>query len=249
MLPYILGRKPVITLQLREDTSPSFGQLTLASLGAGNAEPTDVVITSDEQTRRGEVEQFICDIYKQSYNANIDVRYPTLMSIQDEKGALLAAMGLRDAGRERLFLETYLDMPVEEAIYHATGDRVSRSQIVEVGNLASLGSGAAQYLYLAFHAYAFELGYRYVVVTATTPLKLTFRRMKIETFHLSDANPERLLDGGASWGSYYQTEPQVITGNIRQGLHTLLMRYGARYLPNATPLRAKLHMGQLAGNA
>jgi hypothetical protein len=239
----------VITLQLREDTSPSFGEITLASLGAGVAQPTDVLITGDAHTRRPEVEQFICDIYKQSYDATIDVRYPTLMSIQDEQGTLLAAMGLRDAGRERLFLETYLDVPVEEAIFRATGEKVERSQIVEVGNLASLGSGAAQYLYLAFHAYAFELGYRYVVVTATTPLKTTFRRMKIETFHLVDADASRLIDGGVSWGSYYATEPQVITGNIRQGLHSLLLRYGARYLPHATPLRAKLHIGQSGGHA
>jgi hypothetical protein len=221
----------------------------LASLGVSTTQPTDVLITGDAHTRREEVEQFICSIYKESYGASIDVRYPTLMSIQDEHGTLLAAMGLRDAGRERLFLENYLDMPIEQAIAQATGDTVDRSQIVEVGNLASLGSGAAQYLYLAFHAYAFELGYRYVVVTATTPLKLTFRRMKIETFHLADADPARLIDGGASWGNYYATEPQVITGNIRQGLHTLLLRYGARYLPNATPLRAKLHHGITGGHA
>ena len=239
----------MITLQLREDSSPSFGKITLASLGKSQAEPTDVLITGDEQTRRSEVEQFIQGIYKESYQANIDVRYPTLMSIQDEHSNLLAALGMRDAGRERLFLERYLDLPIEDALFQATGEKVSRSQIVEVGNLASLGTGAAQYLYLAFHAYAFELGYRYVVVTATTPLKITFRHMKLHAYHLGEADPSRLLDAGASWGSYYDRKPEVIAGDVNQGLEALLQRYGARYLPNVTPLRAKLHIGQGSGNA
>src|SRR3546814_3987285 len=48
-----------------------------------------------------------------------------------------AALGYRRADCGPLFLETYLDKPVEQHVADIIGRRVERSEIVEIGNFAS----------------------------------------------------------------------------------------------------------------
>lgn len=233
---------PSLTLNLRESGEPHFAQLVLSKQTPGQSAPMDVVISHSSARERVDAERFICDVYDKAYGATLDIRYPTLMSIGDEAG-IAAAMGLRDAGAGSLFLEHYLDMPIEDAIRDATGERVERNEIVEVGNLASRGLGAAKYLYLAFHAYAFLQGYRYVAVTATAALGRSFEHMGITTHLLAPADPARLPGGGAGWGSYYDSKPQAMTGNIAQGLGVLMQRYGGRYQPITLALHTLMEGG------
>lgn len=234
----------MFSLSLREETDSAFGSLTIHTRSMHSFTPSEVLISGDKQTRRSEIEAFIQAVYADSYGASIAVHYPTLMSIQDKDGTILAALGLRDAADGRLFLEHYLDMPVEQHVGALGKTPPTRAQIVEVGNLASRSKGAAQYLYLAFHAYAFELGYRYVTVTATAALALSFRRMQLECTPLAPALPARVPGYGIGWGSYYESRPHVYAGDISQGLQTLLIHYGAEYLHAHTPLRVKLHPGK-----
>ena len=111
------------------------------------AQPKTVSITGAFSKDREEVERFITDIYAKSYNAEISVHYPILMSVRDEAGKLLAATGFRPAQSEPLFLEQYLDAPIEAVL------NAPRSQIVEIGNLASQGGGASLFLFAALAAY------------------------------------------------------------------------------------------------
>ena len=53
-----------------------------------------------------------------------------------------AALGFRLAGEERLFLEDYLDDPIERAVSEKIGIRVNRDRIVEIGAHASAQSRA-----------------------------------------------------------------------------------------------------------
>jgi len=231
-------------LNLREESAPHFARLELSRQQPTASGPMDVVITHQSASERAAAEQFIQRIYAEAYGASLDIRYPTLMSIAGENG-IAAAMGLRDAGSERLFLEHYLDKPVEEAIFDATGVHVARHEIIEVGNLGSSGLGAAKYLYLAFHAYACARGYKYVAVTATKALGRSFMHMGIGTHLLAHARPERVPGQGAGWGSYYESQPQVMAGSIAQGLEVLMERYGGTY----TPLTVALHTLGCPGHA
>ena len=69
--------------------------------------PAVIDITGRFEPDRSRVEQFIKDVYARSYGADINIDYPTLMSVRDEHGTILAAVGFRYAAQESLFLEQY----------------------------------------------------------------------------------------------------------------------------------------------
>ena len=70
---------------------------------------------------------------------------------------------------------------------------------------------------LACHLH--RLGYRWVAFTATRALRNTFHRLGLRPLRLTRADPARLPDGGASWGTYYDHDPVVMAGKISHGLY------------------------------
>lgn len=176
--------------------------------------PGSIHITAQEGTERREVEAFIEGIYAKTYGALIAQHYPTLISVRDKNGRVLAALGFRDAAKHAVFLEHYMDTPVEEGVSAALGYSVARQRIVEVGNLASAGHGAAVFLFIALMAYLDGMGYSHIVLTGTRFLRSYFQKLGLDPRDMGPADPARLPDHGASWGSYYATEPRLITGNI-----------------------------------
>lgn len=198
-------------------------------------------IASDD---RRQVEAFIESIYAKTYGALIGVHYPTLLSVRGKDGRILAALGFRAATNDALFLEQYIDQPVEAAISQAFGQPVDRSRIVEVGNLASAGHGAAVFLFVALMAYLDCQRFSHLALTGTKILRGYFRKLGLDPRIMHDADPARLSDGGKSWGSYYAAEPKLIGGDIgasyRQLQKVMLVEqvcesghYHASFHPNA----------------
>jgi len=89
---------------------------------------------------------------------------------------------------------------------------------VEVGNLAAASAGMARALIPQLARHLHRLGYRWVAFTATRALRNSFHRLGLRPLPIAPADPSRLQDGGASWGSYYSQEPQVMAGRIALGL-------------------------------
>src|SRR6218665_1692324 len=108
--------------------------------------PTVIDITSRFAPERLRVEQFIKNIYKKSYDADIAVTYPTLMSVRNADGGILAAAGFRLAKTEPLFLEQYTREPIESVTSRLYSRSIRRGAIAEIGNLASDGKGASIFL-------------------------------------------------------------------------------------------------------
>jgi hypothetical protein len=65
------------------------------------------------------------------------------------------------------------------------------------------------------------------VFTATASLLNSFGRLRLQPSALAPADPSRLPDAGQQWGSYYDTQPQVMFGDIRYG-YEKLARLAAR---------------------
>jgi hypothetical protein len=63
-----------------------------------------------------------------------------------------------------------------------------------------------------------RLGYVWVAFTATRALRNSFYRLGLRPLSLTPADPARLADGGASWGTYYDQDPVVMAGKIAHGL-------------------------------
>ncbi len=180
-----------------------------------NTRPAVVSILPAFAKEREAVENFIIDIYAQTYGAKIGVHYPTLMSVQDDKGKILAALGFRNASEGPLFLEQYLTHPVGEIL------DTPRFSITEIGNLASAGGGASLFLFAALSAYLHDKGQSHAVVTGTQYIENRLRTLGLRPTRLAKANPSLLLKTGEDWGSYYETDPYVMAGQVAHGYERL----------------------------
>lgn len=183
------------------------------------------IIDRTGANRRG-LERFISERYALSYGARIEHFADQLVGLTDSEGRWSAAVGYSPARAEPLFIEQYLDRPIERAIAERLGVDVDRSQIVEVGNLAATFPGAARRLVIAMTELLHRRGHSWVVFTSTTSLLNTFARLEVSTIELAPADPKRLHAGADSWGSYYDTRPLVMAGNIPIGFIRFRTRRG-----------------------
>jgi len=171
---------------------------------------------------RQQVERFIHDRFGIEYSADIRNFMPNLLRLMTDSGELIAAAGYRTAGEHRLFLETYLDEPVEEVLSRAYGQIIARDSIVEVGNLADAHPGGGRAAITALTAYLSGMGYQWVVFTGVKKLRNGFRRLGIETEQIGQADTARLKSKELQrWGRYYQSGPLVMAGNIMKGYWAL----------------------------
>ena len=177
------------------------------------------------QDERGEIEGFIRECFHCVHGARIAHFMPRLLSLRSRHGDLIAAFGLRAATGTRLFLETYLDHPVEHVLQDRLGTDLRREDVIEVGNLSALYPGAARWLIVAVTALLYSEGYKWVVFTGTSTLRNGFHRLGLRPVELGGASPDRLpQQERAGWGSYYDHGPMVMAGDIEQGYRSLLMR-------------------------
>jgi hypothetical protein len=155
------------------------------------------------------VENFIRDGFKKAYRARIDRCLPTLMALQRD-GRLVAACGLNRAATDRLFLEIYLDAPIEQVLSRAARTSIPREAIVEVGNLTVARPGFARQLIAHLTAYLHAREPRWVVFSAVPQLRNNFVRLGIPLLRLAPADRERLPPATREdWGTYYDGAPQV----------------------------------------
>ena len=166
---------------------------------------------------RARAEAFISDIFQRHYEAELTSFAPNLMLLEKEE-RIAAVAGWRCAGTEKLFLENYLDAPIETAVSRLAGRTVERQRIVEVGNLAAEVRGGGVEVILTLAAHLDRLGFEWVVFTATSELIGMLRRLGLPPLALAAADPERLGADAGAWGSYYATHPVVVAGRIRLAL-------------------------------
>jgi hypothetical protein len=171
---------------------------------------TRVFLCDPSHVDRANVEQFVADRFRDEYRAEVAAFLPTLMGIASASGALIGAIGVREArAGASLYLESYLDAPIETVLSAETGRSIERAAIAEIGNLASDAPGGGRILVTAFAHYLRALGLDWAVFTATRPLRNSFERLGVQLVDLGAASAARLSDDGASWGSYYSLDPRV----------------------------------------
>ena len=171
---------------------------------------------------RDGVSQFIRNRFLNDYDARLDHLMPLLFSLRGAEDQIVAAFGLREATTSRLFMECYLDEPVEQRISALAGRPVAREGIVEVGNLAARPGGARSMIaVLTRHLYA--AGFEWVTFTGVSALRAAFHRLGLHPIELARATPERLTPAERlAWGRYFEGRPIVMAGNIAEGYQALL---------------------------
>jgi hypothetical protein len=170
---------------------------------------------------RREAEAFIRNGLGRAYGARLSRLMPELVALR--RGAMIAAAcGLRRAGAEKLYLEIYLDAPVETILQAAADRSVARADITEVGNLVISRPGYARRLIVHLAAHLYTRGSRWVVFTAVPALRNSFSRIGIPMVALGAADAGRLsAEERTRWGSYYDHSPMVTAVNVSDAFHAV----------------------------
>ena len=210
------------------------------------SEPTPApALWEADASARPLLEAFIARRFAEVYGARLYNFMPRLFGMRAGDGDLLAAFGWRAAEaqgqREPLFLEHYLDRPIESLIAGVVGRPLPRSSIVEVGNLAGATSGALRALIPLLCERLHREGFQWVAFTGSARLCNSFSRLGLPLQVVAAAPQEGLSEEERQrWGSYYAHQPSVMIGDIAVGVRTL------RQLGDGTP-EFKQYLAPLAG--
>lgn len=163
------------------------------------------------------VRAFVADRYAEQHGAKPCMDYGHWHVIHARAEQPMAALAVRRAADETLFLETYLGVSIEAAVSEAFGSPVERNAIVEIGCLAAAPTPAMLKLW-GKAAISLSEQHRIAVATLTLPLRKMFARVGLPFIELAKADPA-LLRGAArdNWGRYYETQPIVCAGDIVEG--------------------------------
>jgi hypothetical protein len=196
-------------------------------------EAEETILREHQGGARGWVEALIRQRFYETYDAQLTHLMPRLFTVtttapvpgsrwHDQRimstpQHMVGAFGLREAALAPLFMEQYLDQPVEQVISAHAGGPVARHRIVEVGNLVTDPGGARQMI-ISLTRYLHRHGFDWVVFTGVASLRAAFVQLGLRPFFLAMADPHRLSDAErACWGRYFAARPQVMGGHIAAG--------------------------------
>lgn len=177
-------------------------------------QPVTLSLHSKGSSKRRQVERFIHERFTQVHGADVQDFLPTLVSSSNTDGQFMAAAGFKQASEGALFLEAYLDQPIEDCLAQIHGVTPHREQVVEVGNLATAKPGRTRQLIIALAAWFDRRQLQWAVLTLTPTLINSFRRLGLEVHELAPALSERLSHSQSDWGQYYSLKPQVVAVSV-----------------------------------
>ncbi len=179
----------------------------------------DIFLPDDPERYR--LTDYIAEQFKFAHGASVHDFMPLLLGMSCQ-GQFSAVSGMRPATRHPLFLEQYLGQPVEAVLSQLSESQVERGKIMEVGNLVATRSGASQLLFLLLAAMLYRVNFEWVVFTGTPVVIKGLERLGFKLEKLADADPAKLTSSRLSdWGRYYEQRPQVVAGNITEGIRVL----------------------------
>lgn len=205
-------------------TQTDCGAMFPLAIGMHPERQAHLLVRSVSDPGRDMLEQFIHARFQCAHHADVQHYLPELLGLHDSHQRLIAAAGIRLASSGPLFLERYLDEPLEAAVSRLTASTVQRSDLVEVGNLAALSAGSARIMIIAVTWLLAVRGLQWVAFTGAATLVNSFHRLGLAPTVLAQADPGRLQGDAASWGRYYAQHPQVFVGRIGHGYASLAQR-------------------------
>lgn len=156
------------------------------------------------------VHEYIERKYLDCYNAEIQCTYNNILYVTDKHNCFVAAVGYRQP-EEAFFLEQYLDANAEAALSQLYNEPVSRSKIVEIGNMVGDNSHAVFFLMQELWSHLVQRDFQHVLLTCTSKLKRKFRNLPLTT--IAAASRDDIKDP-EMWGTYYEQNPCVMTGKL-----------------------------------
>ena len=164
--------------------------------------------------RRAEAERYVRERFRRTHGAVICTFMPKLLLLTRADGALAGVAGCRGAIQGPLFLERYLDRPIEDLIARYARTRVKRSQVVEAGNFACRDSHTARAFMALLPRYLIERQHVWIAFTATVSIRRILHSLGASCLELGSARDACVRDGDDWWGSYYDNDPRVMLGYL-----------------------------------
>jgi hypothetical protein len=123
-------------------------------------------------------------------------------------------IGVRSAADQPLFLEHYLDAPIQLMIAEASGQAVSRSRIAEVGQFVVDDRDIVGSFFRDLVPFLRREGFDWVCFTGTNRIRAILKRVGLNGLAVATAAADRAAPTGDHWGNYYDHEPIVIVGKL-----------------------------------
>jgi len=179
------------------------------------------------ETGRAELEAYVQARFASKHGAQVRTFMPTLVAFRNRRGELSGVTGIRGADESALYLEHYLDQPIEARLLAAlraqspdwSVDRggirtIRRDEIVEVGNLAGASCRAAVRMVAQLPLFLMQRRYAWIVFTATSAVRQILQGFGAPLIELGRADPASVAGANDAWGRYYETDPRVFAGYL-----------------------------------
>jgi hypothetical protein len=159
------------------------------------------------------MEELVRQAFLRQHGAQVEHFMPELVGLLGSGSKPVGAVGLRTAESGPLYVEHYLDLPVESALSAAAGYSIDRREIVEVGNLAGTTCRAACRLVAALPSMLLSQGRTWIVFTGTDTVRGLLAKLGVPLLEIAPAAAIR-APSGDHWGSYYHHDPRVMAGYL-----------------------------------
>lgn len=194
-----------------------------------------LTIASGEQRQR--TEQFIAAQFASAHQARIHHFMPWLLALESNAQQIEAAFGLRPGSETPLFLEQYLDQPIEQLVAREFKQPVDRFRLVEVGNLAVHHKAFGPSLMAGLATLLYQCQFEWMVFTATSQVRRLMMMLGFAPIPLCAADPSKLINNDEDWGNYYRNQPTVMVGSLKTAIavvenHPRLRRIQQQLQPN-----------------
>ena len=165
-------------------------------------------------------ERYIAKVFRRIHEAQITEFMPMLMSLGTAK-ANKAALGIRRASNGPLFLESYLDAPIEQLLGSIGMAATDRHDIVEIGNLASTRPGHSQILFILLTSLLKLAKVKTVAFCGTKEVVGLMQKLGMQLHELCDATEAPVISADTEWGRYYSHQPKVCVVDVEQAVQAM----------------------------
>lgn len=170
-------------------------------------------VACHDSTIRRTLESRVRSGFGHHFDACIEGFMPDLATYTHVSGAT-GVIGFRGAADEPLFLESYLDEPVESVIRYAARHAILRSEVVEVGQFIVDDKTIVLDFFRDLAPFLQSRGYEWVCFTGTNRIRTLLTKVGFSGKPVAAASQDKVSDAAVNWGTYYRFEPRVIVGKL-----------------------------------
>lgn len=170
------------------------------------------VVADRDSCARAGLEHAIRHAFGQHFGAHVAGFMPYLASYASDRGQ--GVLGFRPAAEGSLYLESYLELPIETMLAWISHRPVARSSVVEVGQFAVDDRRVAGRLFHELVPFLRERGYEWICFTATHKIRRLLEIAGLTGLVIATARQDAVRGQADQWGSYYDNDPMVVVGRL-----------------------------------